>query len=205
MALYKHWHTEEDTTIAIWKVEEPEDFFVRETGFHSNRKHAIRRIEHVTGRFLLRYLDPEFPIHKIEISPLRKPYLPPDENRHFSISHSFPYIAAAISRTKNIGVDIQIFREKIFRLQHKFLSEKELRHFHNDIGKLTLAWSVKEAVFKWFGAGELDFIEHMPIQHVNWNENPLLIQMDFRKTSQPQLLRVEGYIDTDFSFAFLLQ
>lgn len=205
MALYKQWHPEPGTAIAIWKVEEPEDFFVRETGFHSNRKHAIRRIEHVTGRFLLRHLDPGFPIHKIEISPLRKPFLPPAENRHFSISHSFPYIAAAISRTKNIGVDIQIFRDKIIRLQHKFLSEKEQEHFHNDTGKLTLAWSVKEAVFKWYGVGELDFIGHMPIRQVNWEENPLHITMDFMKTAEPQPLCVEGSIDTDFSFACMLQ
>jgi len=205
MPLYQQWHPETETAIAIWKTEESEEFFIRETGFHSDRKHPIRRLEHLTGRFLLRHLDPDFPIHKIEISPLRKPFLPPAENRHFSISHSFPYIAAAISRSKNIGVDIQIFREKIIRLQHKFLSEKEQEHFRNDTGKLTLAWSVKEAVFKWYGAGELDFIEHMPIRQVNWEQQPMQIEMDFRKTTPPQLLLAEGFIDREFAFACMLR
>jgi 4'-phosphopantetheinyl transferase EntD len=29
--------------------------------------------------------------------------------------------------------------------------------------QLTLAWSIKEALFKWYGDGEMDFIEHLHI------------------------------------------
>ncbi len=205
MPLYKQWHPVPDTEIAIWKVEEPEEFFINHSGFRSDRKHAMRRIEHVTGRFLLRHLDAGFPIHKIEISALRKPFLPPVENRHFSISHSFPYIAAAVSSTKNVGVDIQVFRDKIVRLQHKFLSEKEQLFCNNEPGKLTLAWSAKEAVFKWYGAGGLDFIRQIPITDINWQEQPVQVAMNLMKDVNPRPLSVEGFIDLDFSFAGIVE
>ena len=34
-----------------------------------------------------------------------------------------------------------------------------------------MAWSIKEALFKWYGAGELDFIDDMHIKEMYFDNN----------------------------------
>lgn len=203
MPIYKQFSPQPGTEIAIWKIEEPESFFVGKTGFTSERKNELRRIEHVAGRFLLQYLDADFPIFKVEVSTLGKPYLPKELGPHFSISHSYPYIAACISQNRNVGVDVQVYREKIIRLQHKFLSEKEQQFCDNSIEKITIAWCAKEAVFKWYGDGEMDFIAHMPIEKFTFNENHFDLEMNLLKGEMPKPLRIKAFEDKEFAFAYV--
>lgn len=203
MPLYKQWKPSTSAEIAVWKVDEPESFFVNESGFSSTRKNEMRRIEHVAGRFLLKHLDEGFPIFKIETSHLGKPYLPKSENRHFSISHSFPYIAAAISTQKNIGVDVQVYRDKISNIQHKFLSAEEQLICDNHIKDITSFWCAKEAVFKWFGNGEVDFIKQMPIILFDKKAQPNQLKMNFLRDDTPQALTISEWQDVDFAMAWL--
>jgi len=41
-------------------------------------------------------------------------------------------------------------------------------------------WSAKEAVFKWYGDGEVDFRDHIQLQDFNWLEEGVL-NCEFRK------------------------
>ena len=36
---------------------------------------------------------------------------------------------------------------------------------------LTTAWSIKESLYKWYGDGEVDFIEHLHIEKIIVNDN----------------------------------
>jgi phosphopantetheinyl transferase len=65
--------------------------------------------------------------------------------------------------------------EKIVRIKDKFLSADEVTAWGignrqlamADSQLLTLLWSCKEAVFKWYGNGGVDFSEHIQLQKQN--------------------------------------
>ena len=152
-----------DTRLGIWKIEEDEDFFLKSVVLQRNVSHPHKKLQHLAGRYLLKYLFPDFPLFLILIADTRKPYLE-NEAYHFSISHCGDFAAAIVSKTKRVGVDIEIPTEKIIRISHKFLNQQEtimLNQWNGfDTEELsTLVWSSKEAMFKWWGNGNVDFSE----------------------------------------------
>src|SRR6201999_144711 len=107
----------------------------------------------------------------------RQPFLA-GHRFHFSISHCGSYAAAIVSSNSRVGVDIELITPRIEIVAHKFLSEEESHFFNEDYtlfleqwglrGRvyqefLTLIWSAKEALFKWYGRGELDFKRDMQV------------------------------------------
>jgi len=154
------------TKIGVWHIIEEENFFLEHVPLQRNITHPHKRLQHLAGRYLLRELFPEFPLSLIIIADTRKPFLE-DDAFHFSISHCGNYAAAIVSTQNRVGVDIEIPHAKIEKIQHKFLSEKEKNLLNktdgNNIQMLTMAWSIKEAMFKWYGSGQVDFIEDMNI------------------------------------------
>ena len=152
----------ETTRLGIWKIEETEEFFKSNVPQHRDVTHPHKRLQHLAGRFLLQYLFPAFPYELVRIADTRKPFLP-DEQYHFSISHCGDFAAAIVSKDRRVGIDIEIPTEKISRIMYKFLSAKEHELFNliqpdkDLIPFATLLWSAKEAMFKWYGNGGVDF------------------------------------------------
>ncbi len=158
------------TKVGVWHITEEENFFLEHVPLQRNITHPHKRLQHLAGRYLLRELFPEFPLSLIIIADTRKPFLE-EEAFHFSISHCGNYAAAIASTQNRVGIDIEIPHTKIEKIQHKFLSEKEKILLNktdgNNIKMLTMAWSIKEAMFKWYGSGQVDFIEDMNISAIN--------------------------------------
>jgi phosphopantetheinyl transferase len=200
MPLYKEWQHNNGAHGAIWKIDEPEFFFSAHTGLQSDKKSETRRLEHLAGRFLLTQLVPEFDLSNIQLTHLGKPFLAGQE-LHFSISHSFPFIGAAVDYKKEIGIDVQTIQEKIHRLQYKFLSPEEQLLCDNNIGKITLAWAAKEAAFKRYGLGAVDFIRHMPIREMHIQENNAALKMEFLREAKPLPIELAGGIEPDFAWS----
>ena len=100
-----------------------------------------------------------------------KPYLL-EEKDHMSISHSQEKIAIMIS-DKPCGVDLQYLDEKVYRVRHKFLSDEEMKNIDKGYAllMLTLCWSVKEAVYKYYGRKGLNYINDMQIRPFSWKES----------------------------------
>lgn len=166
--IYRH-QINEATKIGVWHITEGEDFFLKNVTLQRDITHPHKRLQHLAGRHLLRELFPDFPLQLIEIADTRKPFLA-DEAFHFSISHCGEYAAVIVSTQNRAGVDIEIPHAKIERIQHKFLSDKELgiiAGIHSARHEMiTTAWSIKEAIFKWYGEGQVDFIKHIEIRSV---------------------------------------
>ena len=175
MPLFYQQNINATTRLAIWKIEEMDVFFSGTVPLQREITHPHKRLQHLAGRYLLRFLFPDFPHEEIIIASTRKPFLP-DEQYHFSISHCGDYAAAIVSSTHRVGVDIEIPSEKVVRIAHKFLSDEEqdefgmtnlelsnkhaapnIQHQLTSIQHLTLLWSSKEAIFKWWGNGDVDF------------------------------------------------
>jgi phosphopantetheinyl transferase len=185
MAIFFQQDIDESTRLAIWKIEERESFFLSKVPLQREITHPHKRLQHLAGRYLLKYLFVDFPLELIRIADTRKPYLE-DEAYHFSISHCSDFAAVIASKDKRVGVDIEMVSEKIGRIRHKFVSDEEegvvhgpwsmvdsqstSQPFHLSTTQLTLSstliWSCKEAAFKWYGWGGVDFREHMKIKRI---------------------------------------
>jgi phosphopantetheinyl transferase len=175
MPLVYQQNINEATKLAIWHIAEEESFFLADIPLQRTITHPHKRLQHLAGRFLLKELFPAFPHELIQIADTRKPFLP-DEAYHFSISHCGDFAAAIVSTKNRVGVDIELYAEKVERVKHKYLSEEEERVLRSSnaeydlplIQILTSAWSIKETIFKWEGKGELDFKEHMQIKKIDF-------------------------------------
>lgn len=184
MPVFFQQQINETTRLGVWKIEETEAFFKGNVPVHRDVTHPKKRLQHLAGRFLLQYLYPDFPYEQIRIADTRKPFLP-DERYHFSISHSGDYAAAIVSSTHRVGVDVEETEDRILRIKDKYLSPEEQTLFitdpaNPDFHLLTLLWSAKESVFKWYGAGEVDFKKHICLSEPDMTGNTL--PCDFRLT-----------------------
>jgi len=156
------------TRIAVWHIAEAEDFFLSQVPLQREISHVHKRLQHLAGRLLLKEMYPDFPVSLIQVASTKKPFLA-NEPFHFSISHCGDYAAAMVSKTYRVGVDVELLNDKIERIQSKFTSKEELEIFKNQKSKiknLTLCWSVKESVFKWWGRGEVDFKKDIVLQTI---------------------------------------
>jgi phosphopantetheinyl transferase len=194
MPLIHHHQINAATKIGVWHITEVENFFLQKVTLQRSITHPHKRLQHLAGRHLLIDLFPNFPLALIEIATTRKPFLA-DEAFHFSISHCGDYAAAIVSTQNRVGVDIEIPHPKIERIQHKFISDAEqnLLAKINFIEKLTMAWSIKEAMFKWEGIGEIDFKKHMQIEAIHKTPNGFVADCIFKKET-PIHLQVDNIL-----------
>jgi phosphopantetheinyl transferase len=186
---------------AIWQVTESEIFFTEQTGLVTDIKNEKRRMERLAGRYLLQHLQADFPIHAIAPDPHDKPRINADQY-FFSISHSWPYVAAVVDPQDEAGIDVQTWHPRILSIQHKFLSADEQEMFGNDEHMVTLAWAAKEAVYKWMGRRGVDFIEHLPITYLSKGpEYSMTIYATGRKI--PMMVSVTGVMAEDYACAYV--
>lgn len=197
MPLFYQHNINDDTKLGIWHIEEPETFFLEKVPLKRDVSHPFKRRQHLAGRYLLSHLFPDFPLEEILIADTRQPFLA-DEKYHFSISHCGSFAAAVVSRSSRVGVDIELVTPRIGRVAEKFLNEGEMYFFNEDYALfleqwglrgrmqqefLTLIWSAKEALFKWYGRGELDFKRHMQLTgniriDGDWIKLPFIFEKD---------------------------
>lgn len=168
MPIAKISKVSETSTVYIWQITEPEEYFRKKLSL-SDADHATlsalipkRRIEWMLPRYLLHLLgfDWEGCYLKDEYG---KPYLS-NSDMHLSISHSASMFALIIS-TMPCGIDIQIKTSKIERIQHKFTTDQEVDNIDkkDTLSRLSFVWSAKEAIYKGYGRKQVRFIEDIRI------------------------------------------
>src|SRR4051812_41315086 len=163
MPLFYQQNINESTKLAVWEICEEEAFFDLRVPLSKVIHHPQKKLQHLAGRYLLPYLWPDFPNQEIEVADTRKPFLP-KEQYHFSISHCNKYAAAIVSSTRRVGIDVELVTPRLHNIKKKFLHPTEL-HFVQSLPEtrqldlLSILWSVKESMYKWYGEGEVDFSE----------------------------------------------
>ena len=187
MPLFYQHNINDTSRLAVWHITEHENFFLEKVRLQKTISHPHKRLQHLAGRYLLQLLHPEFPLHLIEIAESNKPLLQ-DQSYHFSISHCGNYAAAIISENESAGIDVELITPKIELIQHKFLSGDELNLLPElNAAFLTLCWSCKEAVYKWYGRGGVDFKNHIVIKSILTDNSNGIIECVFKKDGQTGL------------------
>ncbi len=130
--------------------------------------HQTKKQEFLAGRFALskalKFLGYDYKGIKKDTN--GKPYLIDyeennNENIHISLTHSYPFVGALVSRLGACGVDIEQLKEKILRVAPRVFSEKELIFLEKDLQKNTVFWCAKEVLYKIYGKGEVNFKENL--------------------------------------------
>ncbi|MEY3058897.1 MAG: hypothetical protein RL000_249 [Bacteroidota bacterium] len=174
---------EPDFKLGIWKIEEQMSFFADRISFQFNTTNAGRQLQQSATRFLLETLQERFPFADIENNEAGKPFIS-GNSMQFNLSHTIDLAAAITSIEKSVGIDAEKIHPRVLKIQHKFLNDVELadlagKEEEEKILLLTKYWTIKEAVYKWWGNGGVDFAKDICIAK-NWMEDEV-VQVNFKK------------------------
>lgn len=96
-----------------------------------------------------------------------QPYLQESPELYLSVSHSKGWFAVMVG-TVPVGVDIQIYSERLQAGQDYFRNDREIA-FENDEQALHLIWCAKEAFYKWKEGEIADLKEDFSVIEINEN------------------------------------
>lgn len=141
--------------ITVWSADEETAFyrnFLRENNFPITIADSIRNPEKRRQWYVSRYVLTQTYPEAIQYYSDQKPMLM--NGPRISLSHSRNEVAIMISHGEG-GIDIQWPDEKLLRIAEKFINPEDLIPFKgiSSLDAHTLLWSVKEAVFKFYGTG----------------------------------------------------
>jgi 4'-phosphopantetheinyl transferase EntD len=167
MPLFYQHNIDAHSRLAVWRIEEQESFFVEHIGMQKQIAHPYKRLQHLAGRYLLSVMQPGFPLASIEIDPSNRPFLS-DGRFQFSISHCGNYAAAIVSNNRCVGIDIELETPRMKAIAQRFLHSDEHQLLDEweafpqlHLQLITMIWSAKEAIFKWYGRGNVSFSQHI--------------------------------------------
>ena len=124
--------------------------------------HTKRRLEWLTVRWTIQ----QFFNQKVQID-YNQDGCPVLVNSSYSvsISHTDNLISVLLSATNKAGIDLQLYSPKIQRIAQKFVSEKEKEYCSlENPDQLHIIWSAKEALFKYYSKGNVDFRTNLFIE-----------------------------------------
>lgn len=169
-----------------------------------NISHPSRILEWVAARKAMQELGLNFGINYKGIikESNGKSYLK-DNPTNISISHTKNYAAVILNSQKPVGIDIELMKDKIELIAHKFISNDEFGFIATNMQKLTIAWCVKEAVYKCLGLEGLAFKDHIRLSdfHVK-HEGDLESQVQFQDLSME--IPLKYILKNNFCVAFTL-
>ncbi len=157
-------------TFGLWKIDEPAAFFESRISYRALASQHEKKTQQLASRMVLYSLHEEFPFDKVVVEERGKPVLKGNPF-HFSLSHCKGHAAAIVSPHHEVGIDVEEISARVLNIEKKFLHLEELGLVsgYSEARRtevLTLFWSVKETVYKWWGKGGLDFTKHILIRSV---------------------------------------
>lgn len=139
--------------VALWKASEGIEFFTKKLNEQDYPieqvvaiAHPEKKLQWLASRFLLSEVYPA----AIPLYNDRKPYL--FNGPHISFSHSKNIVAIQVSAYK-AGIDIQWPDPKLKIISSRFLADGDLENTaaETELEALSIIWTIKEAVFKYYG------------------------------------------------------
>jgi len=170
MSLIKEIHNV-NSHVAVWQIEESHHFFLNELPSEitqqqlsaiSNEK---KQLEYLCSRYLVQHVAGKENLLLLKKDKSGKPVFA-EKTTGVSISHSATHAAVLLSNNFNCGIDTETITSRVKRIASRFLSEEELSFvdYDTEIEQLTLFWSAKETIFKWYASGNLSFINQIQLQ-----------------------------------------
>lgn len=168
MPIFARQNPRPDTSIILWKIDENEDYFHQMIALHPSDRQRLQRFSNEKKRkeflalrcCLKDYFGNNPPVFYTDQG---KPYL---KNGYFiSFSHTTGFAGIIVSKTCKVGIDLELFREGIKRIAHKFMRDEENKTLSktNEVSHLTHYWGAKEVMVKITGDRRHDFRKELLI------------------------------------------
>ncbi len=186
MPLYKTITVSKITQIYIWKVTESENELAKPISLtdHCQQRFLGMKSELHRRAFLsIRHLFKEAGYQDKDVfyNDFGKPFL--HDGKHISITHSKHFTAIIISEEMAVGIDIEMQRDKILRIAHKFTPLEEYRTLANAeavIRKLTIVWGAKESLYKIYGEPGLSFLKNIDVKDFYFDDAKTTAQIHYK-------------------------
>jgi 4'-phosphopantetheinyl transferase len=139
------WEIVESVDDLIPKV----DFSLEDASEYEEIHNETKKLEWLSGKLMLKAMAENCGLKYKGIfkDENGKPFLQ-NSNYHISISHSQKFVAAIISSTSAVGIDLEKIKPKVLNVQRKFLAPREIEVADEDLETLTKYWCGKEALYK---------------------------------------------------------
>ena len=217
MPLYKIIDHNPTTRILIWNITESFEQLNQEVQLNEKNqlrlngmKSEMHQRAFLSVRKLLALADySDFDLYYDEFG---KPHLH-SENCHsefteVSITHSHHFSAIILSN-EPVGIDIEMQRDKIIKIAHKFVNDEELnrlqkRNHTEYIKKLTIKWGVKEAIFKIRNEKGISFKDHINVQPFELNEQQAVANLHFNGLHHQYTIYFSE-LDTNFTLVYTME
>lgn len=176
MPLYKKINVNSFTKVLIWKINETLEEIsdgVQLTDSSQQRVNSMKSEIHQKGFLSIRHLLEElgYSDNDLHYDEYGKPHL--NDGNYISITHSFTFSAVVFSEKNPVGIDIEMQRDKIVKIAHKFTPFEEYKTIANHdalVSKLTIVWGAKESLYKIYGKKKLLFLHHIYIEDFTFKE-----------------------------------
>ena len=201
MPLYKTISPNIQTCVKIWKISESYNDLLEPLNLKQeslSRVLSMKSELHQRGFLSVRHLLREFGYTDQDLfyDDKGKPHL--KDGKQISITHSFNFSGVIIGDTE-IGIDIEMQRDKIAVIAHKFVDyefnylDKTAKEY---IQKLTVVWCIKESLYKLYGTRGLSFKQHCLVIPFNLDDKETVAWIDYDGNKQrydTYFLEFEGF------------
>ncbi len=185
MPLYKTITADRGVKVYIWKIEESEEELSKGivlTVHCQKRIDGMKSQLHRQGFLSIRHLLAEagYVDHDLYYDAAGKPHL--KDGNHISITHSNKFTGIIVSDGPNVGIDIEMQREKILRIANKFTPIEEYKTLANTdalVRKLTIVWGAKESLYKIYAHSGLSFLYHIDIKDFSFEDTKTTAEILF--------------------------
>jgi len=152
------WEIEEDFETLFSRLSLENDELERLEGFKSQS----RKLEWLSVRTLIN--DMMEKNSRIIYNAERKPFLK-GNSWNISISHSYNLTSIFVSKTKRVGIDLELMSHKIRTISHKFINSQEYITSDPDMIRyhLYIHWCAKEAMYKICDKQDINFKENLTV------------------------------------------
>lgn len=212
MPLYKVIYLSNNTKLYLWRITEDLEELYNEVKLKDSsiaRLDGMKSVSHKKGflsvRKLLQHID--YNDFDLYYDASGKPHLKPQtcgiKNMQISISHSHDFSAIAIS-DKNIGIDIEILKEKILKIAPKFMNLAHLDSLLEEekIKKATVIWGIKESIFKIKNETGISFPNHIFEEDFNFEDKKAFVKLKFNNKIEDFMVQFDSFEDYMFVCAF---
>ena len=211
MPLYKTIQHNSNTQILIWNITESFEQLNQEVQLNeksqlrlNGMKSEMHQRAFLSVRKLLALAG--YSDFDLEYDEYGKPHL--IDKKHISITHSHHFSAIIVSN-EAVGIDIEMQRDIILKIAHKFVNDEELSRLQKTdltdyIKKLTVKWGAKEALFKIKNEKGISFKDHIQVVPFELNQTQTTADLNFNGAKQKFNIHFSE-LDANFTLVYAFE
>jgi 4'-phosphopantetheinyl transferase len=209
MPLYKVINHSENTQVLVWKITESLAWLRANITLNTSSQSRIEQMKsdlHQKGFLSVRHLlkAANYSDFDLFYTPCGKPHL--TDGTHISITHSHQFSAIILSQ-HNVGIDIEMQREKIIKIGPKFTTVENDFINKTDVNlyiqQLTQIWGMKEVIFKIENQPGISFKKHIQVAPFQASDTCTVTQLDFYCESRKYNMFFENFEEFSLVFGYL--